>query len=91
LLADDSAQGDVGPKSARCSGALRVCQTCRLISRRDDKGVVLLDAQGKEVVITSKNLEDVKPSRISLMPAGQLAGLTTQEAADLVEFLASRK
>jgi putative heme-binding domain-containing protein len=62
-----------------------------VIARRDEKEVVLLDAEGKEVVIVSKNLEEMKPSRISLMPAGQLAGLTAQEAADLVEFLASRK
>ena len=33
----------------------------------------------------------VGESANSLMPAGQLAGLTAQEAADLLESLASRK
>jgi hypothetical protein len=33
----------------------------------------------------------LRPARVSLMPSGQLAGLTAQEAADLLEYLASRK
>ena len=77
----------IEPKFAAYLVSMRDGRTATgVISRRDEKGVVLLDAEGKEVTIASKNLEDVEPSRISLMPAGQLAGLTAHEAADLVEF-----
>jgi putative heme-binding domain-containing protein len=62
-----------------------------LLAKRDDKEVVLRDAQNKEIVLAAKNVEDVKPSRVSLMPDGQLAALTAQEAADLLEYLATRK
>jgi hypothetical protein len=31
------------------------------------------------------------PARLSLMPDGQMAGLTAQDAADLLEYLAARK
>jgi putative heme-binding domain-containing protein len=62
-----------------------------LILKRDDKEVVLRDAQNKEVVLAANKLEDLRPSRTSLMPDGQLAGLTAQEAADLLEYLATRK
>jgi hypothetical protein len=36
-------------------------------------------------------VEALKPSPKSLMPDGQLAGLTAQEAADLLEYLVRRK
>ena len=45
----------------------------------------------KEVVLPVKNVEELRPLPTSLMPAGQLAGLTAQEAADLLEYLAGRK
>jgi hypothetical protein len=53
--------------------------------------VVLRDAQNKEIVLPAKTIEELKPSSKSLMPEGQLAGLTIQEAADLLEYLATRK
>ena len=62
-----------------------------LLVKRDDKEVVLRDAQNKEITIKGKNLEELRPSRTSLMPEGQLAGLTAQEAADLLEYLATRR
>ena len=62
-----------------------------LLVRRDEKEVVLRDGQNKEIVLASKDVEELKPSRTSLMPDGQLAGLTAQEAADLLEYLATRK
>jgi hypothetical protein len=36
-------------------------------------------------------VEELRPSRASLMPDGQLADLTAQEAADLIEYLYSLK
>jgi putative heme-binding domain-containing protein len=62
-----------------------------LIVKRDDKGVVLRDAQNKEIVLANKDLEELKPARTSLMPEGQLAGMTAQDAADLLEYLATRR
>jgi putative heme-binding domain-containing protein len=62
-----------------------------LVVKRDEKSVVLRDAQNKEIVLTNHDVEELRPSRTSLMPDGQLAGLTVQRAADLLEYLFSRK
>jgi putative heme-binding domain-containing protein len=62
-----------------------------LLVKRDDKEIVLLDAQNKQIRVKAADLEEVRPSRISLMPEGQMAGLTAQDAADLIEYLAARK
>jgi putative heme-binding domain-containing protein len=62
-----------------------------LVVKRSEGEVVLRDAQNKEIVLTTKNIEELVPSPVSLMPSGQLAGLTPQEAADLLEYLATRK
>ena len=62
-----------------------------LLVKRDDKQVILRDAQNKEVVLAAGDVEAVQPSRVSLMSEGLVAGLTPQEAADLIEFLATRK
>ncbi len=62
-----------------------------LIVRRGAIELVLRDAEGKEVKIAAGNVESVRPSRLSLMPDGQMSGLTPQEAADLLEFLVSRR
>ena len=51
--------------------------------------MVLRDAQGKEVLLAARDVEELRPSRASLMPDGQLADLTAQEAADLLAYLAS--
>ena len=50
---------------------------------------MLRDAKGKEIILAAKDVEELRPSRASLMPEGQLAGLTAQEAADLIEYLHS--
>jgi putative heme-binding domain-containing protein len=62
-----------------------------LLVRRDERTVVLRDAQNKEIVLAAGDVEQFQPSRLSLMPAGQLAGLTAQEAADLLQYLTSRR
>ena len=53
--------------------------------------VVLRDFQNKEIILAAKNVEEIRPSAKSLMPDGQLAGLTIQEAADLLEYVATRR
>jgi putative heme-binding domain-containing protein len=62
-----------------------------VLVRRDASTIVLRDAQNKEFVLAASDVEVLQPSRISLMPAAQLAGLTAQEAADLLEFLTTRR
>jgi putative heme-binding domain-containing protein len=62
-----------------------------LLVKRDDKQIILRDAQNKEVAVTADNLEGVQPSRVSLMPDGLLADFTPQQAADLLEFLSTRR
>jgi putative heme-binding domain-containing protein len=62
-----------------------------LLVKRDENEVVLRDGQNKEIVLAAKQVEALQPSLVSLMPDGQLAGLTAQEAADLLEYLATRK
>ncbi len=62
-----------------------------LLVKRDDKEVVLKDAQNKEVRVAKDDIETLQPARESIMPTGALADLTAQQAADLLEYLASRK
>lgn len=62
-----------------------------IVTKRDEKQLVLRDAENKEIVIAGDNMESVRPSRLSLMPDGQMSGLTPQEAADLLEYLVQRK
>lgn len=62
-----------------------------MLVKRDDKEVSIRDALDKVHTSAAADVEGVRPSRLSLMPDGQLAGLTIQEAADLLEYLATRK
>lgn len=62
-----------------------------LLVKRDDKQLVLKDAENKEIALAAGDVESVQPSRVSLMPEGLIAGLTPQEAADLLAYLAARK
>jgi putative heme-binding domain-containing protein len=62
-----------------------------LLVKRDEESVVLRDSKSKEITLAAKDVEELRPSRTSLMPDGQLADLTAQEAADLIEYLHSRK
>ena len=62
-----------------------------LLVVRDENKVVLRDAQNKEVTFAAQDVEALQPSRLSLMPDGQLSGLTAQDAADVLEYLATRR
>jgi putative heme-binding domain-containing protein len=62
-----------------------------LLVKRDNTGVVLRDAQNKEIRLVAHNIERLQPLPISLMADGQLAALTPQEAADLLDYLAGRR
>jgi putative heme-binding domain-containing protein len=62
-----------------------------VLVRRDANVVVLRDIQGKEASLKTDDVEEVRPLPTSLMPEGQLAGLTAQEAADLLEYLTHQR
>jgi len=62
-----------------------------LLVKRDDRQVIIRDAENKEHVFAASDVDSVRPSRLSLMPDGQMSGLTPQEAADLLDYLTSRK
>jgi putative heme-binding domain-containing protein len=62
-----------------------------LLARRDASETVLKDGEGKEFLLAADEVEQLRPLRISLMPDGQMANLTAQEAADLLAYLASRR
>jgi putative heme-binding domain-containing protein len=62
-----------------------------LLKKRDEKQVILRDADNEEIVLAIENVASVHPSRLSLMPDGLLSALLPQEAADLLEFLATRR
>jgi putative heme-binding domain-containing protein len=62
-----------------------------LLVKRDEDAVVLRDGQGKEILLEAKSVQKLQPSSTSLMPDGQMASLTAQEAADLLEYLATQK
>jgi putative heme-binding domain-containing protein len=59
--------------------------------RRDQNELVLRDGQNQEIVLAAKIVEQVQPSLRSLMPDQQLAGLTAQDASDLLEYLSTRR
>ena len=58
-----------------------------LITKRDEKELVLREANNMEMRLKADNIEEVRASRQSLMPDGLLADLTPQQAADLLAFL----
>ena len=62
-----------------------------LVVKKDGAGVVLRDAEGRETTLKTAEIDDLRPARDSLMPAGLLADFTPQQAADLLAFLAGRK
>ncbi|QDU20525.1 PQQ-dependent sugar dehydrogenase [Urbifossiella limnaea] len=66
-------------------------QATGLLVRRDGEQVVVRDAQNELKTFAAGDVEAVQPSRLSLMPEALLAGLTPQQAADLLTYLEARK
>jgi len=62
-----------------------------VVVKRDQHGAILRDAKNNEIVLRADEIDQLQPSVKSLMPDGQMAGLTAQQAADLLEYLASRR
>jgi putative heme-binding domain-containing protein len=74
-----------------------VCRTNKgqdysgILVEKTEKRVLLRDAQRHEVAIPTGDVQRLVPQQVSIMPEGLLAGLTPQQAADLLEFLAAQK
>jgi putative heme-binding domain-containing protein len=62
-----------------------------LLAAKDARAVVLKDAEGKEIRIAAAKVAKLLPQKKSLMPEQLLRDLTAEQAADLLEFLASLK
>ncbi|MGY8767945.1 MAG: PVC-type heme-binding CxxCH protein [Pirellulales bacterium] len=62
-----------------------------LVQRETDEELVLVTGPDKEVRIARSEIEEMKRSKVSVMPAGLDKQLTLQQMADLVEFLSTRK
>lgn len=62
-----------------------------LVVSRTATEVILRDAQNKDIVLKADAVEHLRPARTSLMPEGQMASLTQEQAADLLAYLAARK
>ncbi len=60
-----------------------------LLAGRTDREVVLRTAQDKEVRIPANSIEVLQVQQRSLMPDGLFRDLTAEQAADLVDFLAT--
>jgi putative heme-binding domain-containing protein len=62
-----------------------------LLIKRDATEVVIRDAQNQDLRLRPDEVTRLEPSRLSLMPDGLLRDLTAQQAADLLEFLVTRR
>ncbi|MFO0938950.1 MAG: PVC-type heme-binding CxxCH protein [Gemmataceae bacterium] len=62
-----------------------------LLVKETETAVTIRDANGKDTVIDSKNVESRKKSLVSLMPEDLVKTLTEDELVDLVAYLATLK
>jgi putative heme-binding domain-containing protein len=74
-----------------------VCRTTKgqdysgILVEKTPQRVVLRDAQKHEAAIPAGEVQRLVPQTLSAMPESLLSGLTPQQAADLLEFLAAQK
>ena len=62
-----------------------------VIISRTDEALVLKDKEAIEKVIKTSDIDLIKKSEVSLMPADLVKTLTEEKLADIVEFLSSLK
>lgn len=64
----------------------------RLVSgivRQQNDDAVTVQTANERVILSREDIEEIQPTRISMMPEGQLESLTDQEIRDLFAYLAS--
>ena len=57
---------------------------------RQVRGIVLRMAEGKQRIIGRNQIDEIRASKVSLMPEGVEKDVKIQDMADLLEFLKSR-
>jgi putative heme-binding domain-containing protein len=62
-----------------------------LLVSRDEREIVLKDAQNMELRFAADHIERLVPQQPSLMPELLFRDMTAQQLADLIEFLGSLK
>jgi putative heme-binding domain-containing protein len=62
-----------------------------LIRKETPEEILLAIGPNEEVRVLRNDIEEIKPSKVSIMPAGLEQQLTLQELADLVAFLRACK
>jgi putative heme-binding domain-containing protein len=60
-----------------------------ILKEAGDAGVKLIGADGKTVSVATADVAERRTTDVSLMPENLYAGLSTQEFADVIEYLAS--
>jgi len=62
-----------------------------VLRRNDDKEVVLATGPDQEVRVAQRDVKDLRPSPVSVMPDGLAENLKPQDLADLITFLKACK
>lgn len=62
-----------------------------IVTKETDKSVTIADSQGEVQTIATDRIEDMRASSKSAMPEQLLAGMTPQNAADLLSFLSAQR
>ena len=62
-----------------------------LVKSETPDEIVLVTGANQEVRVARKDIEEMQPSKVSIMPAGMDKLLTPSELADLVAFLRACK
>lgn len=62
---------------------------CGVVVEQDRNMVVMRGGDGKEMTLARDMIEEIKPTRASLMPEGLLESLGEQQVRDLLAYLRS--
>ncbi|HSI37201.1 MAG TPA: hypothetical protein VK986_26680, partial [Tepidisphaeraceae bacterium] len=62
-----------------------------IVRKSDDDAIVLAVGPEQETRVARKDVKEVRPGQLSVMPAGLDQQLTPQELADLITFLKACK
>ena len=62
-----------------------------LVVPRGQEGVTVLLSDGKKVELDHEDIDEIRPSRLSVMPAGLLNALSLEQIADLFAYLSQEK
>ncbi len=61
-----------------------------IIREQNDRSITIQTAN-ERIILPREDIEEIKPSTVSMMPEGQLERLTPQEVRDLFAYLAASR